>query len=193
MTVRPAVRTDLDSIARLHAQQITEGFLTSLGTPFLRRLYARVLRSDDAFLLVDDIDGEVSGFVASVTHLATLYRRFIIRDGVLAAGRAAPHVLRSLPRVLETLRYPATTIDLPDAEILSVAVATHHGGRGIGQTLVRAAIDEFRHRKITAAKVVTTADNSRALAMYRACGFVSASDVEVHSGRSSEVLVWTAS
>lgn len=193
MTLRPAVHTDLDLIARLHAQQITEGFLTSLGTPFLRRLYARVLRSDDAFILVDEIDGEVSGFVAGVTHLATLYRRFIIRDGAVAAVRGAPHLFRSLPRVLETLRYPAATSALPAAEILSVAVAAHHGGRGVGTTLVRAAIDEFRHRQIGAAKVVTTADNSRALAMYRACGFVSASDVEVHSGRSSEVLVWTAS
>ena len=192
MTLRAARADDIPAIADLHATRIDEGFLTSLGTPFLRRLYSRVLRSHDAFILVENLDGVTTGFVAGVADLGALYRRFIVRDGLLAGVQAAPRLVKNLPHVVETLRYPAITGDLPDAEVLAVAVAADRSGLGVGQSLVRGAIDEFVNREIKTAKVVTTADNLAALAMYRACGFVSASDVEVHAGRSSEVLLWTA-
>ena len=192
MTVRAARSSDLGAIAELHASRIDEGFLASLGTPFLRRLYARVLHSNDAFIVVDDLDGVTTGFAAGVTDLGSLYRRFIMRDGVAAGLRSAPRLLQNLPRVLETLRYPAVTDDLPAAEVLAVAVAADRSGHGVGRSLVRHAIDEFISHGITTAKVVTTADNLAALAMYQACGFVAANGVEVHAGRSSEVLVWTA-
>lgn len=192
MTLRAAQPSDVRAIADLHATRIDEGFLTSLGTSFLRRLYARVLHSHDAFIVVDDLDGVTTGFAAGVADLGALYRRFIVRDGLRAGFQAAPRLVKNLPRVVETLRYPATTGDLPEAEVLAVAVAAERSGHGVGQALVRRAIDEFVSHGIKTAKVVTTADNLAALAMYRACGFVIADGVEVHAGRSSEVLVWTA-
>ena len=191
MTLRAAVAADVDQIARLHAEQIDEGFLTSLGLPFLRRLYARILQSDDCFVVVALDDDAVTGFVAGVADLRALYRRFVLRDGLGAAVRCAPRLLHNLPRVVETLRYPEAVADLPSAEILAVAVSSRQWGTGIGRSLVRAAVDEFRSRSIKAAKVVTTSDNDRALAMYRGAGFISAARVEMHAGRSSEVLVWT--
>jgi len=193
MTIRPATTAELPRVAELHAARITEGFLTSLGTPFLRRLYRRVARSDGSFILVEQLDCDVVGFVAGVANLSALYRSFLIRDGAVAAAMAAPKVVRAVPRVIETLKYPSATGDLPDAEILAVAVAPEHAGRGIGTALVRAATTEFLRRDITAAKVVTTADNTAALAMYEAAGYQRTAGLEVHTGRSSEVLVWTAS
>jgi ribosomal protein S18 acetylase RimI-like enzyme len=194
-TVRPAVTADLPHVASLHADLIREGFLSSLGAPFLQRLYRRVVRSADGFVLVaaTDPDAAVTGFVAGVGSVGGLYRSFLLRDGVVAGIRAAPTLVRAVPRVVETLRYPAATGDLPDAEILAVAVAERAGGRGVGRTLVRAATTAFVRRGVTTAKVVTTADNAPALAMYRAAGFAPVAGVEVHAGRASEVLVWTAS
>ncbi len=192
VTLRAARTSDLRAIADLHATRIDEGFLTSLGTPFLRRLYARVLRSHDAFVVVDDHDGVTTGFAAGVADLGALYRRFIVHDGLRAGLQAAPRLLKNLPRVVETLRYPTMTGGLPEAEVLAVAVAADRSGHGVGQALVRKAIDEFVNHGIRTAKVMTTADNLAALAMYRACGFVAADGLEVHAGRSSEVLVWTA-
>ena len=116
-----------------------------------------------------------------------------MRDGILAGLRAAPRLIAAVPRVVETLRYPSTTATLPDAEILAVAVAAAASGRGVGRGLVSAATEEFRRRSVHAAKVVTTADNQAALAMYRGAGFTPIQRREVHAGRSSEVLVWTAS
>ena len=192
MTLRAARAGDIRAIADLHATRIDEGFLTSLGTPFLRRLYARVLHSHDAFIVVDELDGVTTGFVAGAADLGALYRRFIMRDGLLAGFQAAPRLVKNFPRVVETLRYPAMTGDLPEAEVLAVAVAADRSGHGVGRALVRGVIDEFVNHGISTAKVVTTADNLAALAMYRACGFRAAEGLEVHAGRSSEVLVWTA-
>jgi ribosomal protein S18 acetylase RimI-like enzyme len=192
--VRPADGGDLPAVAALHGERIGEGFLSSLGPAFLRRLYRRVLRSDDGFVLVAGRAGAaVDGFVAGVGSVGALYRRFLVHDGIVAGALAAPRLVRALPRVVETLRYPAATGDLPDAEILAVAVDANATGTGVGRALVAAATDEFVRRGTTTAKVVTTVDNARALALYRACGFAPAAGVEVHPGRASEVLVWTAS
>jgi ribosomal-protein-alanine N-acetyltransferase len=191
--VRPAGPDDLAAVAALHADRISEGFLSSLGPGFLRRLYGRVLRSPDGFVLVAAPGPRVVGFVAGVADLGRLYQQFVLHDGLIAGLAAAPRLLRAIPHVVETLRYPATTEGLPDAEILAVAVAEDAGGQGIGRTLVRAATAEFTARGIEAAKVVTTADNDPALAMYRAAGFADAASIEVHEGRASEVLVWNRS
>lgn len=197
MTVRPATSVDLPRVAELHAERISEGFLSSLGLPFLCRLYARALSSPDSFILVNDGQrngpSDVNGFVAGVEDLGAFYRRFVLRDGIAAGLRAAPRLVAALPRVIETLRYPSATSALPDSEILAVAVATNAGGQGIGGALVGAATAEFARRGTTSAKVVTTSDNKAALAMYRRRGFVTSAPVEVHPGRVSEVLVWTAS
>ena len=192
--IRAATEADLPTVASLHAERIGEGFLSSLGPGFLRRLYRRVLRTDDGFVLVAcDAGGAPIGFVAGVGSVGALYRGFLLHDGVVAGALAAPKLVRAVPRVVETLRYPSTTGDLPDAEILAVAVAGSAAGRGVGTALVGAAIAAFASRGVTTAKVVTTADNAPALAMYRACGFATAAGVEIHPGRASEVLVWTAS
>jgi ribosomal protein S18 acetylase RimI-like enzyme len=191
--LRPAGPADLAAVATLHADRIAEGFLSSLGPAFLRRLYGRVLRSPDGFVLVAADGPRVVGFVAGVADLGRLYKQFVLHDGVVAGLAAAPRLLRAIPHVIETLRYPATTDGLPDAEILAVAVAAAAGGRGVGRALVRAGTDEFTARGIEAAKVVTTADNDPALAMYRAAGFTHAASIEVHEGRASEVLVWNRS
>jgi ribosomal protein S18 acetylase RimI-like enzyme len=197
VNIRAAVPDDLAAVAALHADRIGEGFLSSLGPGFLRRLYRRVLESPDGFVLVAtpaaSAAGPVLGFVAGVGSVGALYRRFLLRDGIVAGVRAAPKLVRAVPRVVETLRYPAATDDLPAAEILAVAVAVDAAGAGLGRGLVGAATDAFTARGVTAAKVVTTTDNAAAVAMYRACGFASRAAVEVHAGRASEVLVWTAS
>ena len=191
--MRAATAADLPRVAQLHHDRIDQGFLSSLGIPFLLRLYRRVLRSSAGFVLVEESNDLVVGFVAGVENLGALYRSFVIHDGVAAGIRAAPRLVRALPRVIETLRYPTTAVDLPSAEILAVSVADDHGGRGIGRRLVLGATAEFTLRRVGNVKVVTTADNAAALAMYRAAGFVSSAQVTVHTGRDSEVLVWTAS
>jgi ribosomal protein S18 acetylase RimI-like enzyme len=191
--VRPGTDDDVARAAELHTARITEGFLPTLGPRFLRRLYRRIVRSPDAFLLVAVDDGAVVGFVAGATDVGRLYRAFLVRDSVVAGAVAAPRLVRSAPRVLETLRYPATAGELPPAEILAVAVDESCTGRGIGAALVAEATAELRRRGVDAAKVVAGADNAPALRLYEAAGFAPHHRIAVHRDTPSEVLVWSSS
>ena len=190
--IRPATARDAASIASLHAQSISVGFLVLLGERFLELLYRRVARGDRSFVFVhDDPSGKVDGFVAVAEDTGRLYREFMVHDGIRAALEAAPAVLRHPWKVIETLRYgidggaPTT-----GAEILATAVASRSRGEGIGRALVAAAIEEVKRRGIEHAHVVTAHDNDAAQRAYFACGFRRHAKVEVHRGVVQEVLVW---
>lgn len=196
MIPRLARDTDAARLAELHASRITDGFLPSLGPAFLARLYRRIVRSTDSFAYVvtDEPSDRVVGFAAATADLGQLYRSFALRDGVVAGIVAAPQLLRSWRRVLETVRYPAAEgTDLPDAEILAVAVDADAGGRGIGKLVVDAATRGLADRGENAIKVVAGSDNAIALRLYESCGYRVQARVEVHEGVSSEVLVWNSS
>ncbi len=196
MSVRLAGDADTARLAHLHASRITDGFLPSLGPAFLDRLYRRIVRSTDSFAYVatDDADGHVVGFAAATIDIGKLYRSFVLRDGLVAGIVAAPRLVRSWRRVLETVRYPSSEgADLPAAEILAVAVEEAAGGRGIGTLVVDAATRRLAERGEAAVKVVTGSDNTVALRLYERCGFAVQTRVEVHEGVSSEVLVWNSS
>jgi ribosomal protein S18 acetylase RimI-like enzyme len=189
--IRIGTTADAGAMAALHASRISEGFLPTLGTRFLERLYARVVRHPGGFALVEDDDGHVVGFVAGAADIGALYRSFLLRDGVFAAAGAVAPLARSWRRALETLRYPAssTTTDLPEAEILAVAVDAAASGRGIGRALVDASGPQFQARGATSVKVVAGADNVAAVRLYEACGYHVVEEIEVHGGTRSVVLV----
>jgi ribosomal protein S18 acetylase RimI-like enzyme len=170
---------------------IPEGFLPQLGVAFLRRLYARIARSDTCFSYVSGSEADVTGFVAVAENTASLYREFVFRDGMLAALSAAPAIARHPVKVTETLRHGShSNADRAGAEILAVAVAPAARGRGTGAALVSAAVDELRRRGVREAHVVTAADNDAAKHMYARCGFERHSVIEVHRGVPQEVFVW---
>src|SRR5262249_36103754 len=159
-------------LAELHATRISEGFLSSLGVGFLTRLYRRITRSRDSFAYVelDRPGGRVVGFAAATASTGELYKSFALHDGVVAGARAAPPLLPSWRRVLETLRYPGNEgADLPPAEILAVAVDAEAGGRGVGRRVVDAATALLAARGIAEVKVVTGSDNVAALKLYERC------------------------
>jgi ribosomal protein S18 acetylase RimI-like enzyme len=190
--VRRATRDDVPFAVALHQDRIAEGFLVQLGPQFLQRLYRRIVRSRQAFLLVAERGTAATGFIAVACDTGRLYREFLLHDGVVAGLLAAPTVLRAPRRVWETLRYGTTDhpSNLPAAEILAVAVAPEAQGTGVGTALVRAAVVELRARGVTSAKVVTAPTNGAAITMYERGGFRAVTRTEVHAGVPQEVLVW---
>ena len=196
MTVRLAEPADAPRLAELHASRIGEGFLSSLGVGFLTRLYRRITTAPDSFAYaeLERPGGAVVGFAAATESTGALYKSFALHDGIVAGAMAAPKLLRSWRRVLETLRYPGNEgADLPAAEILAVAVDAGAGGRGVGRRVVDAATALLAARGVDEVKVVTGSDNVAALKLYARCGFESRARIEVHEGTSSEVLVWSSS
>lgn len=191
----PALRTgttaDALAVARLHAERIGEGFLVTLGPRFLTRLYRRIALSPHGVLIVAESGERVAGFIGAATSTRRLYGEFLRRDALAAGVAAAPAVLHNPRRVWETFRY-GTGADggLPAAEILSIAVASDAGGRGIGGALVAEAQEQLAELGTHEARVVTAIGNDAALAMYERAGFRRHTRTEVHAGVPQEVLVW---
>ena len=194
--VRLGTEADAAPAARLHSSELPEGFLVTLGTPFLVRLYTRVVRFRGSFLLVMGAESEIEGFVAVAERTGDLYREFLRRNGLAAGAAALPAVLRAPRRTWETFRYgmggdETGAAELPEAEILAVAVAPHARGRGVGRTLVTGAVEELARRGVGEVRVVTASSNAPALAMYAAAGFTPRATTEVHAGVEQVVLAWS--
>ena len=190
--VRPATPADAAAAARLHVEQISEGFLALLGPRFLTLLYRRILSTDGSFLLVAGAQGQVAGFVAGSGDVSGLYRSFLLHDGVRAAFGAAGRLLAGWRRALETLRHGSGdgVGRGRGTELLAIAVDAAEQGAGIGGLLVDAFLAEVVRRGDGAAYVVVASHNSGAIRLYERSGFTRSEEFELHAGASSLLLQW---
>lgn len=190
--VRPAVRADAAAAARLHAEQIGEGFLALLGPKFLTLLYRRIQSSDGSFLFVADTDERVTGFVAGSDDVGGLYRSFLLHDGLRASLGAAGRLLSGWRRALETFRHGSGdgVGRGRGTELLSIAVDSAEQGAGSGGRLVAAFLDEVVRRGGRAAYVVVASHNQGAIRLYERAGFTRHEEFELHAGSSSLLLQW---
>ena len=191
VAIRPGRAEDATALARLHAEQIAGGFLSSLGPRFLERLYRRMCRTASSFIVVAEAEGgRVAGFVAGSTATGRLFASFLLRDGPAAAVTAPAQLLSSWRRVLETLRHGRARSGVPaDAELLAIAVHPDFRRRRLGERLVGALLDESHRRGARTVEVVVGADNEAAVALYRACGFEPERRFELHAGTESLTLL----
>jgi len=189
MVLRSGTIADASAAAALHAGQISEGFLSFLGPAFLRRLYRRIVRSRESFLLIVEDEATVVGFLAGCTDVAALYRAFLWRDGPLAALECSGRLLRSWRRAIETLRH-GTEGGGKGAELLAIAVDPAAQGRGAGALLVRGFLSEIQQRGQDAAHVVVAAGNDRAIALYQRAGFLPVERFALHAGAESVLMQW---
>jgi glycosyltransferase involved in cell wall biosynthesis/ribosomal protein S18 acetylase RimI-like enzyme len=200
LVIRPAHVGDAAAMARLHADGMPEAFLPTLGPRFLARLYRALATDPDAVALVaEGVDGVV-GFAAGVTSVGGFYRRFARAHGPAAALAAAPRLVRPsvARRLLETVRYPAHEPNgnaangngrLPDAELLSIAVAPGHRAGGTGRALADGVLAGLAGRGVDDIKVVVGAANKGANRFYAKVGFTEAGQLTVHQGTPSNVWI----
>lgn len=193
LSLRDAVGTDAESIARLHLETIDTGFLSSLGAGFLEVLYRSMVESESASVIVADNDGVVVGFVAGAVGTGAFYREFIRRNFFAAAYRLIPALLRpsTWKRLWETARYGGDSKGAHSrAELLSMAVAPRTRRSGLGVALVTALQDWFERKGVEFVKVVVGADNAPAISLYSRCGFEKLRELEVHRGTTSIEMLW---
>ena len=190
VALRPGGPADVAAVARLHARMIAEGFLSSLGERFLRRLYRRILRTGGSVLIVADDAGTVAGFVAGSRDVAGLFAEFARRDALVAAAGSPWRVLRSWRRVLETRRLgrDAGRAESGDGELLAIAVGEAWRGGGVGRRLVDALLAAMGEAGARTVDVVVGSDNDAAVALYRRAGFSPVRSLEVHRGTPSLLL-----
>lgn len=192
--LRTATGADVARVAQLHSTCIDDGFLTSLGGRFLRRLYGRLVSSPNGFILVAELkdEGAVIGFVAGTVDLRGFSVEFARHDGLVAA-LSAIRSRAGVLRALETLKYSRAASDIGgrrpgEAELLALAVDHPFRRCGIGQSLVEEFLRTTGALAATSATVVVGARNEGASALYGRCGFETDRRIAIHRGADSLVL-----
>jgi ribosomal protein S18 acetylase RimI-like enzyme len=189
--IRRARSQDASAIARIHASEMPDAFLPTLGVPFLVQLYRSLASFADAGVFVAEDELGVVGFAAAVPSVGRFYRRFLARRGIPATVVALPRLIDPIAvrRAWETARYPASTQPLPEAELLAIAVRPDSRTAGIGRTLAIASLDVLARHGVGEAKVVVPEDNETANRFYERVGFEFLTKLSVHDDRKSNVWV----
>jgi len=180
--IRPMRASDAEAVAKLHQAGISRGFLSSLGTNFLKELYRAIPASSTGMGFVLDV-GEPVAFVAITTSTGRLYKDVLKRSGfrlcqTLVTRMWRPKVVR---KCFETLLYPnKVSDDLPSAEVLSIVVNERLRGKGVGRALMRRAMAALSAAGIERVKVACSPANRPAVGLYTHCGFRLAQESEHH-------------
>jgi glycosyltransferase involved in cell wall biosynthesis/ribosomal protein S18 acetylase RimI-like enzyme len=190
--IREGLEKDAAVLARIHRRSLPGAFLSSLGERFLRRVYVALARDENAVVVVAEDGDGIAGFATGVPSVRRFYRRFYLRHGITAALAAAPHLLNRhmIHRLRETGRYPGVSRDLPDSELLSIAVDARFRSRGVGKALAERILDGLSDRGATEIKVVVGAENEGANRFYAQIGFEHLANISVHDGTPSNVWIY---
>lgn len=190
-----ALTTTLDQVAEIHRTEISEGFLATLGSGFLAKLYRALAGSPHAFLLVATEGEEVVGFICGGTDTKKVYRSFMLRWGVFVLPSILPSLLSfgRVKRILETLLYPSKeeVAELPKPEILNFCVSSRHQRKGIGRLLFHGLTEEFQSRGVSKIRIVTGESQKSAQQFYESLGAKKVADFEVHAGAGSRVYTFS--
>jgi GNAT superfamily N-acetyltransferase len=180
----------LRQVATLHAAAIDRGFLSSLGTRFLVELYRAIDAAPGAFLLVEERDGRVAGFIAGASDPGTV-RRCLLRRPLALFASLAPVLVqpRKLAGVLEALRADAAPGGLPKPELLSLAVDRGYRGQGVADALYARLVQAFSGLGVKSFRIVVGSGLGPAHRFYRRMGAVPRGTTEVHRGQGSIVYV----
>jgi len=171
-------REQLQAIVDLHCAAFPEFFLTSLGPRFLRLLYRGFATMPGGICILAEDAGRVIGFAAGTTEPDMFFKRLLRKHGLSFALAAVPGLLRNpffvarkcLGAVFYRGEQPA---GLESAALLSsLAVDPECSGKGVGQALVKAFVDEAAKRGCKCVYLTTDqAENERVNRFYEKCGF----------------------
>ncbi len=189
--VQPATAQHIPAIARMHKEEINQGFLAELGDAFLRRLYEAMLRHDETNVLVCLDDEKIVGFVTVTLNTSRMYRwtmrQHWWRFGIpIALRMTKPSRIR---RVVENLLYSSQkqSVDLPEAELLSIAVDGGYRRCGIGRLVVSAGLEWLREQNVEKMRVSCT-EGLKSNEMFMSIGFERATQME-HHGQQMNIYV----
>jgi ribosomal protein S18 acetylase RimI-like enzyme len=192
-------------IAALHIESISTGFISSLGIDFVASLYEAIARSKSSFGFVAEKDGKVLGFVAFTTNLNKLYKSVILKKGLLFALLLAGKMVsfERIKRVFETLFYPGRIkrdpalrepkMNLPAAELLSIAIARQERRKGLAGQLIKKGFQHFQKEGIDKVKVLIGADNKPGNKLYLKFGFELVGQIVNHGVVSNIYVAQTSS
>ena len=76
--IRLALKNEAKSIAILHKETITKGFLSKLGNRFLKSLYLFLIKNDLVFVSIED--SLLTGYVSFSYNTTKLMKSFLFKS-----------------------------------------------------------------------------------------------------------------
>tara|TARA_B100000795_G_scaffold204029_1_gene157629 strand:+ start:132 stop:731 length:600 start_codon:yes stop_codon:yes gene_type:complete len=195
MDVKPhqLISSDYRAVAKLHCDHINQGFLATLGIPFLTLLYEAIDKDSKSVLLVERLDGVVVGFVTGNHGLGRIYKHLLLQPLRLIYSLKScffsPSRMYKIIEVLLISKDDDDSIDLPKQELLSIVVNPAYQGGGHAENLFKALCSYFRAEGARGFKIVVGSNLARAHAFYTKMGSVPVKEIQVHKGADSVVYV----
>jgi ribosomal protein S18 acetylase RimI-like enzyme len=180
-------------VAALHADNLQQGFLATLGIGFLAQMYRAIDDAPESILLHEIRNGRVAGFVTGARGMGAIYKRMLRHPFALGLA-LLPSLLRPrrVLRIVEILRYSrdtASNVERPAEELLSLAVDPAWRGTGVAESLYRRLEAEFRARGAASFCIVVGGALAPAHRFYRRMGAQAIAQIEVHRGEASTLYL----
>ena len=185
--------SDYRAIASLHCDHINQGFLATLGVPFLTLLYEAIDKDNESVLLVERVDRSVVGFVTGTRGLGRIYKQLLLKPlrliYSLKSCLLSPSKMHKIIEVLLISKGSNISADLPKQELLSIVVNPAYQGRGHAENLFKALCSHFRAEGASSFIIVVGRNLDRAHAFYTKMGSIPVKEIQVHKGADSVVYV----
>lgn len=190
MDIRLGNKNDCSQAAEIHLKEIDQGFLNQLGEKFLYYFYRAMVNSPNAFLVVVEEKGSLIGFVAGCINLKKFYKEFVRKYWL----RSFLIVLTKIPlikKIIELIKYSkGEEKNLPQAELLAIAVKSQFRGKGIAGQMLERFISEMKNRGLDSFKVIVGQSLIEANKFYQKKGFQFHSQEAVHRDQPSNLYIY---
>mgnify|MGYP003670049001 CR=1 FL=1 len=191
-------KDDYKQVGLLHANNIGEGFLSSLGPQFLALLYRAIDECEKAVLFTHRVDGRIVGFVSGSEGMRPIYVQLLKHTPSLI-GALLP-VLFSFSKIRKVFELvffkkevKADGIQAIHAELLSIAVDPEYRGQGIAQKLYGRLRDYFSSKHMQGFLIVVGSQLDAAHRFYIGSGAKPIGTVQLHAGESSVLYLQSLS
>ena len=195
MYIKPhkLTRSNYRAVARLHCDHINQGFLATLGVPFLTLLYEAIDRDSESVLLVERVDHRIVGFVTGTRGLGRIYKQLLLKPlrliYSLKSCILSPSKMYKILEVLLISKGTNISADLPKQELLSIVVNPAYQGGSHAENLFKALCSHFRAEGAKSFRIVVGSNLDRAHAFYTKMGSIPVEEIQVHKGDDSIVYV----
>ena len=192
MNISLATKKDAIQIAKIHKQEINQGFLSQLGIKFLAKLYEAMILSQSSFVVVAKKNDEIIGFISGCINIKEFYKDFLKKYTFWAIIILLPKFLniKTIKKIVETLKYSKKEEDLPKTELLVIAVEKKLHGQKIAIKMFKFFISELKDRRIKKFRVVVGENLSRAIGFYEKVGFKFHSNIVIHKNNLSRIYIY---
>ena len=184
---------DYKTVASLHCDYINQGFLATLGVPFLTLLYEAIDGDSKSVLLLERVDKNVVGFVTGTSGLGRIYLRLLLKPFRLMYSLRSclfsPSAIYKIVEVLLLNTGRGASSSLAKQELLSIVVNPAHQGEGHAEKLFLALCSHFKEKGADSFKIVVGSDLDRAHLFYTKMGAIPVGEIQVHKGADSLVYV----